>query len=83
MAVGGRRRENPSLAGTLGCLVVLIKTALCGYCLLSVKPTLSRLLRTGRRIPEVTELSKESPRLNGAAEDKPPRFLKAEASPHL
>lgn len=67
MAVGGRRRENPPWLGTLGCLVVLIKTALCGYCLLFIKPTLSRLLRTGR-ISEVTELiSKQSPRLNGGS----------------
>lgn len=49
-----------SLAGHPG-LSVLIKTALCGYCLLFIKPTLSKLLRTGR-ISEVTELiSKVSP----------------------
>lgn len=52
-------RELP-LAGHPG-LSVLIKTVLCGYCLLFIKPTWSRLLRTGR-ISEVTELiSRESP----------------------
>lgn len=57
MAVRGRRRKLP-WPGSLGCLVVLIKTGLCEHCLLFMKPTLSSHTWT---ISELTELiSKES-----------------------